>query len=381
MERAGWTLTGREARRDPSRAARPQRALGRFGRTGGAGRDRSGRSARRASYQHRLGFRAKTKTLPTHTLARYGGVVKMTSTLALERIGDAARQPYVTLERYTRPMIKHGGWVNRRRSRMLSGDLPNLFTALSAPLPSRAMDGVQAGHSLRFTRLITAYAPDDATGCRGDDAWFGNLSGHFTLHAFIEDAVQNMAALEPSERKALALRLQNGGWTLTMCLEPTFASISWFETDDRRGCTFLQTLEWTLFQGKEAASIAEIDGIRRPVQISALVLLAAAEIFAAANAANPDSLPLSSGTAPASVTPENEEAGAPAREPASSDHQSHDDNPQTGHTPRENQALPDPDPTSRVCVPSRRIEPEAGLTTSYPRRRTHDPASHHYALF
>lgn len=291
----------------------------------------------------------------------------------LKKISHAGNEPYVSLERYVRELIRHNGWQNRNRQRLLLGDLPNLLTALAAPLPSKAMDGVRAGHELRLNRLITAFAPDNAIGCDKGDAWFGIFHGHPTLHTFISDAIQTIGALPPVERKARATRLRNSGWSLTICLDPMFASVSWYET---YGVTLWQTLEWTPSHEENSVSINEFDGIRRPIQISALVLLAAAEIYADANAADTASSLLTEGALSAGVSLESKEADSLPGLSASSENQPYDDTRTETDTTHKVSCLHSADFSSCVCGPSSEIE------TATHRTHPHEPhfAPHYLAL-
>ena len=303
--------------------------------------------------------------------------MKVTSTIGmLKKISHAGNEPYVSLERYVRELIRHNGWQNRNRQRLLVGDLPNLLTALAAPLPSKAMDGVRAGHKLRFNRLITAFAPDNAVGCDEDDAWFGVFYGHPTLHTFISDAIQTLGALAPVERKARATRLRNSGWSLTICVDPMFASVVWYETHAKPRVTYWQTMEWTPPQEEYSGSINEFDGIRRPIQISALVLLAAAEIYADANAADTASSLLPESAPSAGVSLESKEADSLPGPSASSENQPYDDTRTETDTAHKVSCLHSADFNSCVCGPS------SGVETSTHRTRSYEPhlAPHHHAL-
>lgn len=135
-----------------------------------------------------------------------------------------------------------------------------------------------------------------------------------------------------------------------------------------------------------------IEGVHAPLRRRTVIEASHVEMLAALWA---DTLTLENGAEPnsepsqadggkdrnlKSASPTKESAGSPARAPALSDYQSHDDTRANAETTRKDRLPSNSDPIARVCVPSSRIEPEAGLTTSYPRRRTHDPAPQYCSL-
>ena len=143
---------------------------------------------------------------------------------------------YSTVERMTRPLKDDDRWTHRNNPDMRPEYLASLIAAFAAQLPADALRVVQAVESLDYVGLDEGddtLVPSVGGTCARLEALYP-LLGHngqapVGLLDFIATSIRSLVDMDADARKSLAEHLDEADWVLTICLEPRFASIGWYE--------------------------------------------------------------------------------------------------------------------------------------------------------
>jgi hypothetical protein len=239
----------------------------------------------------------------------------VTSSSAITQMSAAAQMPYATVERTTRPLKEADRWVSRGNTELRPVHLASLIASFAAPLPSDALKAVETVEGLGYASFGDLepgrLAPPGAI-CGRDNAifpWFG-VEDH-TLFNYLVSVIVALTEMTPERRETVTSELTDAGWTLTLCLKPSFGVIYWHEADDAQpGSRKRVAINWHPRQGSLASDSVDARGVMRVAMIPFQVLVTAAEICSKAkrhHVIKPFELtkPASGGAGEGDTTPEN----------------------------------------------------------------------------
>ena len=205
------------------------------------------------------------------------------SSYVLDLMTTTSRLPYAWLERLTRPLIEENLWTHRKNRVLRIEHLACLICAIPALQPSDALVALKRLQSLALVEFRKTAAPPQIAlrnTCTLDDAIFYHAgSDHPTLYEYIASIVTDLVSMSGTARYARIERLRNAGYSISVCLDPPWGTISWYEADgDRR---VQHAMRWKPAQPDLSLESSDMHhGVERITRIPVDLLRVAADIYA-----------------------------------------------------------------------------------------------------
>lgn len=205
------------------------------------------------------------------------------SSYVLDLMTTTSRLPYAWLERLTRPLIEKNLWTHRKNKVLQIEHLACFICAIPALQPSDALVALKFLQSLTLVEFRKTAAPPQialSNTCTIYDALFYHAgSDHPTLYEYIVSIITDLVSMSGTARHARIACLRNAGYSINVCLDPPWGTISWYEADgDRR---VQHTMRWNPAQPDLSLEKSGMrHGVERLTRLPVDLLLVAADIYA-----------------------------------------------------------------------------------------------------